>query len=73
MGGGVGGVRGRERAQGDRGTGSKLSAEWFSQREVGFRDLVQATDMQESMFQCWMMEYALQCNHASVECQLVVS
>lgn len=67
------GKRARERERGDRGTGSKLSADWFSQREVGFRDLVQATDIQESMFQCWMMEYpALQSNPVSVKRQLVV-
>lgn len=53
----------RESEREDRGTGSKLSADWFSQREVAFRDLVQATDMQESGFQCWVMEYpALLCN-----------
>lgn len=48
---------GRERGREDRGTGSKLSADWFSQREVGFRDVAHATDLQESGFQCWPMEY----------------
>ncbi len=59
--------------RGDRGTGSKLSADWFAQREVGFRDAVQATDIQESMFHCWMREYpAMQCNLVSVTWRLVV-
>lgn len=48
--------RGRE-GERKRETGSKLSADWFSQREVGFRDLVQTTDIQESMFQYGMVEY----------------
>lgn len=47
-----------ERGRGDRGTGSKLSADWFSHREVGFRGLAPlATDLQESGVQHRAMEY----------------
>lgn len=47
-----------ERGRGDRGTGSKLSADWFLHREVGFRGLDPlATDLQESGVQQRAMEY----------------
>lgn len=56
-----------EGGRGDGGTGSELSADWFSPREVGFRGLAAlATDSQESAAQRWNIHTGL-CNLAGYQ------
>lgn len=65
-------ARAGERERRDRGTGSKMSAGWSSQRKVVCRDWVQPADMQESVLQRGAMEYPAWLRNLAV-CRLAQS